>query len=78
MLADSGHTATYRSSVTANMHLIGERYFLYRHRIVIVCSVTGPLTSFVRSVRESMAGFFAQKTSGKYFPVPTSHSINKS
>ena len=25
------------------MHLIGERYFLYRYRIVIVCSVTGPL-----------------------------------
>ena len=36
----SGHTATIRSSVTANMNLIGERY-LY---MVIVCSVTGPLT----------------------------------
>ena len=42
-----GHTAAYtkntthRSSVTANMHLIGERYFLYRYRIFIVCSVTG-------------------------------------
>ena len=39
-----GHTATYRSSLTANMHLIGERDFLYRYRIVIVCmSVTGHL-----------------------------------
>ena len=29
----SGHTATYRSSVAADMHLIGERYFLYRFRV---------------------------------------------
>ena len=29
----SGHTATYRGIVTANMHLIGERYFLYRYRV---------------------------------------------
>ena len=39
-----GHTAPdndmIRSSVTANMHLIGKRYFLYRYRIVIVCSVS--------------------------------------
>ena len=26
----SGHTATYRSSVTANMHLIGEQLLSYR------------------------------------------------
>ena len=32
----SGHTGTCRSSVTANMNLIGERFF----GIVIVCSVT--------------------------------------
>ena len=25
------------------MHLIGERIFLYRYRIVIACNVTGPL-----------------------------------
>ena len=25
--------ATIRSSVTANMHLIGERYFWYRYRV---------------------------------------------
>ena len=25
--------ATYRSSVTANMNLIGERYFWYRYRM---------------------------------------------
>ena len=30
--------ATYRTSVTANMNLIGERFFWYRYRIV--CSVT--------------------------------------
>ena len=35
--------ATIRSSVTANMHLIDERYFLYRYRIVVVCSVNGSL-----------------------------------
>ena len=29
----SGHTATYRSSVTANINLIGERYFWYRYRV---------------------------------------------
>ena len=29
----SGHTATIRSSVTGNMNLIGERYFLYRYRV---------------------------------------------
>ena len=29
----SGHTTTYRSRLTANMHLIGERYFLYRYRV---------------------------------------------
>ena len=29
----SGHIATYRSNVTANMYLIGERYFLYRYRV---------------------------------------------
>ena len=29
----SGHTSTIHSSVTANMHLIGERYFLYRYRV---------------------------------------------
>ena len=29
----SCHTATYRSSVTGNMQLIGERYFLYRYRV---------------------------------------------
>ena len=39
----SGHTATIRSSVTGNMNLIGERYFLYRYHIVIAYSVTGPL-----------------------------------
>ena len=34
--------ATYRTSVTANMNLIGERFFFwYRYRIIIVCSVTG-------------------------------------
>ena len=26
----SGHTATYRNSVSANMNLIGERFFWYR------------------------------------------------
>ena len=31
----------YRTSVTANMNLIGERFFWYRYRIIIVCSVTG-------------------------------------
>ena len=39
----SGHTDTYRSSVTADMNLIGERFFFYRYRIVIVCSVIGAL-----------------------------------
>ena len=29
----SGRSATIRSSVTANMHLIGARYFLYRYRV---------------------------------------------
>ena len=30
----SGHTATYRTSVTANMNLIGElRFFWYRYRV---------------------------------------------
>ena len=29
----SGHTTTYRSRLTANMHLIGERYFLNRYRV---------------------------------------------
>ena len=29
----SRHTATYRSRLTANMHLIGKRYFLYRYRV---------------------------------------------
>ena len=29
----SGRSATIRSSVTANMHLIGVRYFLYRYRV---------------------------------------------
>ena len=37
----SGHTGTICSSVTANMNLIGERFFWYRYRIVIVCNVTG-------------------------------------
>ena len=31
----------YRTSVTANMNLIGERFFWYRYRIIIVCGVTG-------------------------------------
>ena len=31
----------YRTSVTANMNLIGERFFWYRYRIIVVCSVTG-------------------------------------
>ena len=31
-----------RYVVTANMYLIGERYFWYRYRIVIAYSVTGP------------------------------------
>ena len=38
----SVHTATYRSSVTANMHLVGERYFC----IVIVSSLNAPLPIF--------------------------------
>ena len=29
----SGHTTTYRISVTANMNLIGKRFFWYRYRI---------------------------------------------
>ena len=29
----SGHTGTIRSSVTANMNLIGERLFWYRYRV---------------------------------------------
>ena len=28
-----GYTATYRSSVKGNMHLVGERYFLCRYRL---------------------------------------------
>ena len=36
----SGYAATIHCSMTANMHLIDERYFLY---FFIVCSVTGPL-----------------------------------
>ena len=35
----------YRTSVTANMNLIGVQFFWYRYRIVIVCSVTGALRS---------------------------------
>ena len=38
----SGQTATYRSNVIANMHLVGERYFC----IVIVCSLNAPLPIF--------------------------------
>ena len=52
----SGRTATIRSSVTvivtANMHLIGKRYFLYRYRIVIVCSVTGQLQVIFRKTEK--------------------------
>ena len=33
------------NSLTANMNLIGERFFWYRYRIVIVCSVAGALHS---------------------------------
>ena len=33
----SGHAATYRTSVTANMNLVGQRFFLvslsYRYRV---------------------------------------------
>ena len=29
----NGHTGTIRSSVTANMNLIGERLFWYRYRV---------------------------------------------
>ena len=36
-------TATYRSSVTANMYLIDMLFFWYRYRVVIMCSVTGAL-----------------------------------
>ena len=38
----SGQTATYRSNVTANMLLVGERYSC----IVIVCSLTAHLPIF--------------------------------
>ena len=38
------HTATYRSSVTANMNLM-DGFFWYHYRIVIVCSVTGALVN---------------------------------
>ena len=34
---------SYRTSVTANMNLIGEQFLWYRYHIVIVCSVTGAL-----------------------------------
>ena len=34
----SGHTGTHRSSVTANMYLIGERYFWYRY-VSLSCAV---------------------------------------
>ena len=52
----SGHTGTIRSSVTAHMHLIDERYFLYRYRIVIVGSLTGPFHHPSFLGREGMMG----------------------
>ena len=54
MLIKYCSTATYRNSVTANMHLIGERYFLYRYRIVIMCSVTWP-KNLLHSTKELKA-----------------------
>ena len=31
----SSHTAMYRTSVTTNMHFIGERFFCYHYRVQV-------------------------------------------
>ena len=58
------------------MNLIGERFFWYRYRIVIVCSVTGALG--FRANRETRALNLCEKINeGRYFSIQIEQTMSQ-